>query len=91
MQAVNLHEIEIDPRIETDRNGCRVTWSPDFQAFLAVRLTPEELQGVAECYLGQLLRGFFVAAARADQLAQRSAIFDNAPPRFASARQRVRG
>jgi hypothetical protein len=78
-----LHQIEVAPRIQTDETGCRVSWSPDFQKYLAARLTPEELQAVAECYVGPLLRGLFAAATRADQGTNRAAIFDGAPARFA--------
>jgi len=85
-----LDRIEVDPRIQTDETGCRVSWSPDFQAYLAARLTPEELQAVAECYLGPLLRGIFAAATRAEKSAKRAAAFDGAPARFAPT-LRVRG
>lgn len=82
MSAIQLHEIEIDPRIEVERDGVRVKWSSDFQCFLDVRLTPEEMQLLAECFLGQLLRGFFAAAVRADNRVTRRAVFDGVPRRY---------
>jgi hypothetical protein len=78
-----LHQIDVAPRIQTDETGCCVSWSPDFQKYLAARLTPEELRAVVECYVGPLLRGLFAAATRAAQGANRAAIFDGAPARFA--------
>jgi hypothetical protein len=86
-----FQQIEVDPRIQTDGSGCRVSWSPDFQKYLAARLTPEELQAVAECYVGPLLRGLVAAATRAEKGAKGAAIFDGAPARFApSLRVRVK-